>query len=677
MADVNFRCHVTNMKQLMVFHTFKWIFVFGRIFSNPKILFVRYLDPVFHNILQRMGSCICVKKEEDTVDAQRGSNLTSSGSAAGHRASSQVQVLHSRQGSSRTQSNTSSGRRKMTSRRERNVDSLVLETLDLIRTLVDNEQEPPQAMLLLHKIADTEEGWLDVVKSLIMAIPIDDPLGPAVITLLLDECPLPTKEAILQLYSMLGLTDGKVSDKYKPVYCQRNIGIILGCLAEKLAGPNSISVLTPEVLKFLLNNLDKSTPSLVILHSLVALEKFSQTSENKLTISKALEDRKPNPLRLLEDFWRDSDYTRREGRELSYLQEDLKNINVMLNSNDVSEYLKISSDGLEARCDASSFESVRCTFQVDSGVWYYEVHIVTAGVMQIGWATKESNFLNHEGYGIGDDEFSMAYDGCRQLIWFQAHSRQHTHKCWKPGDTLGLLLDLEKHEIIFSLNGKCLAPYKELFDFARSGFFAAASFMSYQQCEFNFGSKPYKYPPKDVKFKSFNDFGTLTDEEKIILPRHKKLDMLKNIKVHEDSCTLCFDRKATNFLIPCRHGGFCFKCALQIEICPICRTEIQERVEEIENVIDNSKTVHNKHHSEIQNKPVDILNGESNTSNRTRLKDVTDDSRLQNSSHSDTAVNAEIIRRLDSANHSEMKNCKPIKVNVTATTANGISGDED
>ncbi|KFM72317.1 RING finger and SPRY domain-containing protein 1, partial [Stegodyphus mimosarum] len=85
----------------------------------------------------------------------------------------------------------------------------------------------------------------------------------------------------------------------------------------------------------------------------------------------------------------------------------------MLNSNDVSEYLKISADGLTARSDASSFESVRCTFQVDSGVWYYEVTIVTSGVMQIGWATKNSKFLNHEGYGIGDDEYSLAYDGCR------------------------------------------------------------------------------------------------------------------------------------------------------------------------------------------------------------------------------------------------------------------------
>lgn len=67
----------------------------------------------------------------------------------------------------------------------------------------------------------------------------------------------------------------------------------------------------------------------------------------------------------------------------------------MLNTSDVSEYLKISPDGLEARCDAYSFESVRCTAQADSGIWYYEVLIITPGVMQIGWATKNSNFLNH------------------------------------------------------------------------------------------------------------------------------------------------------------------------------------------------------------------------------------------------------------------------------------------
>lgn len=38
-----------------------------------------------------------------------------------------------------------------------------------------------------------------------------------------------------------------------------------------------------------------------------------------------------------------------------------------------------------------------------------------------------------EGYGIGDDEYSCAYDGCRQLIWYNARSKPHLHPCWKEG----------------------------------------------------------------------------------------------------------------------------------------------------------------------------------------------------------------------------------------------------
>ena len=53
-------------------------------------------------------------------------------------------------------------------------------------------------MMQLHKIADRESGWIDVVLSLIKVIPMEDPLGPAVITLLLDECPLATKVGIYE-----------------------------------------------------------------------------------------------------------------------------------------------------------------------------------------------------------------------------------------------------------------------------------------------------------------------------------------------------------------------------------------------------------------------------------------------------------------------------------------------
>ncbi|KAF5890831.1 RING finger and SPRY domain-containing protein 1, partial [Clarias magur] len=396
------------------------------------------------------------------------------------------------------------------------------------------DQEPPYSMITLHEMAETDDGWLEVVQSLIRVIPLDDPLGPAVITLLLDECPLPTKDALQKLSDMLSLSGAVAHQDALIPAKHRNTTAVLGCLAEKLAGPASIALLSPGTLEYLLESLSSEAHPTVMLFALIALEKFSQTSENKLTVSEScISDR----LAVLESWADHSDYLKRqvgfcaqwsldnlfikEGRHFTYEKVNLNNINAMLNSNDVSEYLKISPSGLEARCDASSFESVRCTFCVDSGVWYYEVTVITSGVMQIGWATKDSKFLNHEGYGIGDDEYSCAYDGCRQLIWYNARSKPHSHPCWKEGDAIGFLLDLSKKQMSFYLNGHQLPPERQVFASATSGFFAAASFMSYQQCEFNFGAKPFRHPPS-VKFSTFNEFASLASDEKIILPSGAK-----------------------------------------------------------------------------------------------------------------------------------------------------------
>lgn len=179
----------------------------------------------------------------------------------------------------------------------------------------------------------------------------------------------------------------------------------------------------------------------------------------------------------------------------------------------------------------------------------------------------------------------MAYDGCRRLIWYNARSEKfHDRPCWKSGDILGCLLDLNKLEIIFSINGVPLKPCIQVFKtvryvctlyikasiknsaaylqakelatligFPRSGFFAAASFMSFQQCLFNFGNAPFKYPPTDREFQKFNDYATLKPEDKIVLPRHIYLDQLRRLSVREDSCTLCFDQRASVRLLPCDH----------------------------------------------------------------------------------------------------------------------------
>lgn len=470
------------------------------------------------------------------------------------------------------------------------VDKLVLQTLGVIATLVDNEQDPPTSMLHLHNIADNEEGWIQVVNSMINVIPLSDPLGPSVITLLIDDCPLPSKESVSKVVNMLNLSKETALEGQLNPTRQRNICVVLGCIAEKLVGPRNMEILNDGTIEYLLTNLKTYTDPNVILFSLIALEKFAQTTQNKVIILKKLETIKPCPISVLESWKDEKHYLKRqvgfcaqwildnvfvmENRKYSYESINMEKINAMLNTSDVSEYLKISPDGLEARCDAYSFESVRCTAQAECGVWYYEVLIITPGVMQIGWATKNSNFLNHEGYGIGDDRFSIAYDGCRKLIWHCAKSIPQTLPRWEPGDILGCLIDLDSQQIIFSVNGMSLPPCNNVFKMATAGFFAAASFMSFQQCRFNFGSEPFRFPPRGT-FSTFNEYGSLKPEEKIVLPRHIFLNQLREQKVGEDSCTLCYDQKASVRLVPCEHSGFCRSCAGQLEECPMCRAPIQ------------------------------------------------------------------------------------------------------
>uniref|UniRef100_A0A8C5QCK2 Ring finger and SPRY domain containing 1 n=1 Tax=Leptobrachium leishanense TaxID=445787 RepID=A0A8C5QCK2_9ANUR len=535
-----------------------------------------------------MGSCVCREDSgaEDNIDSssQQTDNRMPPANDARSRMRDPVRTPRRGRGPHEPR------RKKM------NVDSLVLDTLAVIRTLVDNDQEPPYSMITLHEMAETDNGWLDVVQSLIRVIPLEDPLGPAVITLLLDECPLPTKDALQKLTEKLHLNGTTaIQDSSNPAK-HRNTTAVLGCLAEKLAGPASVSLLSPGILEYLLESLNIKFHPMVILFALIALEKFSQTSENKLTVSGS---QASDRLLLLERWTNNGDFLKRQvgfcaqwsldnlflkdGRPLTYEKADLTPINAMLNSNDVSEYLKISPYGLEARCDASSFESVRCTFCVDFGVWYYEVTVITSGVMQIGWATKDSKFLNHEGYGIGDDEYSCAYDGCRQLIWYNAKSKAHQHPCWKEGDTVGFLLDLPKKLMTFSLNGNPLPPEKQVFYSTTSGFFAAASFMSYQQCEFNFGAKPFKHPPA-IKFSTFNQYAILAPEEKVILPRHRRLALLKQVSIRDNCCSLCCDEVADTELKPCGHSDLCMECALQLETCPLCRQDILTRVRQIAHI---------------------------------------------------------------------------------------------
>ncbi|CAH0716467.1 unnamed protein product, partial [Brenthis ino] len=471
------------------------------------------------------------------------------------------------------------------------IDQLILEMLTVAASRVDTDEESPVSLVKLHAIADKEDGWIQMVSSMVNVIPLDDPFGPTAISILLDDCPLPSRESVIKVTHLFRLSVERATIGDVNVRVERNLCVALGCIAEKLVGPNSVAILTNNTLEYLLTFLKPHCEPCIVLFALIALEKFAHTTENKLTIKNRLEQLEEHPLLELEKYANSDDCMWRQvgfcatwaldnlfivdGRKLSYETVDMTGINALLNSHDVSEYLQISCNGLEARCDSYSFESVRCTFQVDEGCWYYESIIVTPGVMQIGWATKNSHFLNDEGYGIGDDLYSLSYDGCRKLVWYNAKPTPVANvPAWRPGDILGCLIDLNTKELIFSLNGHRLPPCRDIFETTRYGFFAAASFMAYQQCRFNFGNRPFKFPPADREFSTFNDHGVLTEEQKKVIPRRIYLEQLRCSSVKEDSCTLCFDDSPCCILEPCGHRGFCSLCTSQLKECPMCRANI-------------------------------------------------------------------------------------------------------
>lgn len=131
-----------------------------------------------------MGNCTtCIQQQQQQQTSQRRTSLTSSSSIDNFNRSLHRNFLTNR----------------FRTFQPYNLNALIDETLAIIRTVVDTDQEPPHAMLVVSSIANREDRWLDVMIALIERVPIHDPLGATVIALLLDECSLPSKELLQQL----------------------------------------------------------------------------------------------------------------------------------------------------------------------------------------------------------------------------------------------------------------------------------------------------------------------------------------------------------------------------------------------------------------------------------------------------------------------------------------------
>lgn len=164
-------------------------------------------------------------------------------------------------------------------------------------------------------------------------------------------------------------------------------------------------------------------------------------------------------------------------------------------------------DGQTISCMLSyqGFPSVAASgLALKHGSWYYEVSLLTAGLMQIGWATPEFTGSCNDGEGVGDDGHSFAYDGFRQLKWSNGEPQRWGRK-WKQGDVVCCAVDMDSGVIQYTLNGEwntgvTTVAFADL-NLTESGLMPALSFRKGEKCCINFGATEFAYAPPSQHFR--------------------------------------------------------------------------------------------------------------------------------------------------------------------------------
>jgi hypothetical protein len=138
-----------------------------------------------------------------------------------------------------------------------------------------------------------------------------------------------------------------------------------------------------------------------------------------------------------------------------------------------------------------------------SDKWYYEVRLVTDGVVQLGWADTIAFTANSAtGDGVGDHARSWSFDGRRQLKWTDGKEEEYG-ELWHKNDVIGCLLDADSGVVAFSLNGESLG---DAFDSdvkpsngKPSAFVPAISVEQAEILLVNIGAQPLLYLPEGYR----------------------------------------------------------------------------------------------------------------------------------------------------------------------------------
>lgn len=304
---------------------------------------------------------------------------------------------------------------------------------------------------------------------------------------------------------------------------QRNICIILSLVANQFQEHKKSFILTEKLQSFLHKILADSNSHLTVLYAVVCLESLSQTFDfknqitddqyiiyalEKLAIQHSEGVKHPDFNSVVHQIKFVSQHLldKLQGNQQTKLcQNKIINVFKMYNQ---TPFIKLSRDGLEIRSDCST-QSYQSQFEATSGIYFYEVTLLTGGPAKIGWASKKSSEIETVG---SFDNFSIGYDGYRNWIWHfnRCYPIQNQPKLpkWKCGDVVGCLVDLstpqktESTLFTFYLNGVQIM-HQSLINNLEVPFSLNISLSVAQQCILNFGNVPFRYPPENIEFYSF------------------------------------------------------------------------------------------------------------------------------------------------------------------------------
>lgn len=149
----------------------------------------------------------------------------------------------------------------------------------------------------------------------------------------------------------------------------------------------------------------------------------------------------------------------------------------------------------------------------NSGLWFFDVVVLTDGLMQIGYVDGDFTADPLQGQGVGDHTNSWAFDGFRCKKW-NVNSYDYGEQ-WKTDDVVGVLLDTERMEISYFLNGKFLGvAFSGIPITASSRMCPAASLNVHQSAQFNFGTlSANDEGPLATTFDGFKHLPTLDNED--------------------------------------------------------------------------------------------------------------------------------------------------------------------